>query len=118
MADRVHLQQVLMNLMLNGVEAMRDTSTEFSVKSQLAEDGQVMINVIDTCVGLSTGDADHIFDAFVTTKPQGISLGLAIRRSIVGSHGGRVWAAADPGRGATFQFTLPNRGRRTHDING
>jgi C4-dicarboxylate-specific signal transduction histidine kinase len=62
MADRIHLQQGLMNLMLNGVEAMPDTNGELTVKSQLAEDGQVLISVIDTGVGLSTGDADHIFD--------------------------------------------------------
>jgi signal transduction histidine kinase len=109
MADRVQLQQAFMNLMLNGVEAMPDTTGELTVKSQLAEDGQVLISVIDTGVGLSTGDADDIFDAFVTTKPQGIGLGLAITRSIVESHGGRVWAAANPGRGATFQFTLPQQ---------
>jgi signal transduction histidine kinase len=109
MADRVHLQRALMNLMLNGVEVMPDTTGELTVKSQLTEDGQVLISVIDVGVGISTGDADHIFDAFVTTKPQGIGLGLAITRSIVESHGGRVWAAANPGRGATFQFTLPQQ---------
>ena len=109
MADRVQLQQVLMNLMLNGIEAMRDTTGELSIQSQLAEDGQLLISVTDTGVGLPPGDVDHIFNAFVTTKPQGTGLGLAITRSIVESHGGRVWATANSGRGATFQFTLPQQ---------
>jgi signal transduction histidine kinase len=108
-ADRVQLQQVLMNLMLNGIEAMRDTTGELSIKSQLAEEGQLQISVIDTGVGLPAGIADQIFNAFFTTKSQGTGLGLAITRSIVESHGGRVWATANPGRGATFQFTLPSK---------
>jgi PAS domain S-box-containing protein len=109
MADRVQLQQALMNLMLNGIEAMRDTSGELSIKSQLAEDGQLLISVADTGVGLPAESADKIFDAFFTTKPQGTGLGLAITRSIVQSHGGRIWASANSGRGATFSFTLPSR---------
>lgn len=109
MADRVQLQQALMNLMLNGIEAMRDTTRELSIKSQLREDGQVLISVSDTGVGLPTGSADQIFNAFFTTKSQGTGLGLAITRSIVESHGGRIWATANSGSGATFQFTLPVR---------
>jgi PAS domain S-box-containing protein len=111
MADRVQLQQALMNLMLNGVEAMRDTGGELGINSQLAEDGQLLISVIDTGVGLPTEDEDidKIFDAFFTTKSQGTGLGLAITRSIIESHGGRVWATSNAGRGATFQFTLPGR---------
>jgi PAS domain S-box-containing protein len=108
MADRVQLQQVMMNLMLNGIEAMRDTTGELIVKSQLAEEGQFLISVIDTGVGLPADNADQIFNAFFTTKSQGTGLGLAITRSIVESHGGRVWATANPVRGATFQFTLPS----------
>ena len=109
MADRVQLQQALMNLMLNGIEAMRDTGGELSVKSQLAEDGQLLISISDTGVGLPAERTDQIFNAFFTTKPQGTGLGLAITRSIVESHGGRVWATANSERGATFQFTLPQR---------
>jgi signal transduction histidine kinase len=109
MADRVQLQQVLMNLMLNGIEAMQGTTGELSIKSQLAEDGQVLISVTDTGVGLPTANLDRIFDAFFTTKSQGTGLGLAITRSIVESHGGRVWATANSGRGASFHFTLPSR---------
>jgi signal transduction histidine kinase len=108
-ADRVQVQQVLMNLMLNGVEAMRDNGGELSIKSQLSEDGQLLISVTDNGVGLPVGRADQIFNAFFTTKPQGTGLGLAIIRSIVESHGGRVWATANPGRGTTFHFTLPIR---------
>jgi predicted ATPase/signal transduction histidine kinase len=108
-ADRVQLQQALMNLMLNGVEAMRDTGGELGIKSQLAEDGQLLISVIDTGVGLPAGDVDRIFDAFFTTKSQGTGLGLAITRSIIESHGGRIWTTANSGRGAVFQFTLPGR---------
>jgi signal transduction histidine kinase/ligand-binding sensor domain-containing protein len=109
MADRVQLQQVLMNLMLNGIEAMRDTTGELSIKSQLAADDQVLISVSDTGVGLPAGNANQIFDAFFTTKSQGTGLGLAITRSIVESHGGRIWAGANSGTGATFQFTVPIR---------
>jgi PAS domain S-box-containing protein len=107
-ADRVQLQQVLMNLMLNGIEAMRDTTGELTIKSQLAEEGQLQISVIDTGVGLPAENADQIFNAFFTTKSQGTGLGLAITRSIVESHGGYVWATPNPGRGTTFQFTLPS----------
>jgi PAS domain S-box-containing protein len=107
--DRVQLQQVLMNLMLNGVEARRDDGGELSIKSQLREDGQLLISVTDNGVGLPAERADQIFNAFFTTKPQGTGLGLSITRSIVESHGGRVWATPNSGRGTTFHFTLPIR---------
>ncbi|MGH9396779.1 MAG: PAS domain S-box protein [Terriglobia bacterium] len=107
MADRVQLQQVLMNLMLNSIEAMRDTTGELSIESQLAEDGQLLISVTDTGMGLPAGNADQIFNTFFTTKSQGTGMGLAITRSIVESHGGRVWVTGNSGRGTTFQFTLP-----------
>src|SRR5579871_225695 len=109
MADRVQLQQVVMNLMLNGVEAMKDNGGELSIKSQLSEGGELLISVADDGVGLPADGADQIFNAFFTTKPQGIGLGLAITRSIVESHGGHVWATANPQRGTTFHFTLPIR---------
>ena len=109
MADRVQLQQALMNLMLNGIEAMRDTSGELSIKSQLAEDGQVLISATDTGAGLPPENVDKIFDAFFTTNSQGTGLGLAITRSIVKSHGGRVWVSTNSDQGATFSFTLPSR---------
>jgi len=106
-ADRVQLQQVLMNLMLNGIEAMKETGGVLTVKTGRGDGGQLLISVSDTGVGLPTGRADEIFNAFFTTKPQGSGMGLAISRSIVESHGGRLWATANDGRGATFHFTLP-----------
>jgi signal transduction histidine kinase len=78
-------------------------------KSQLTEEGQVLISVTDTGVGLPTGRVDEIFNAFFTTKPQGTGMGLAITRSIVESHGGRLWPTANSGRGTTLQFTLPQQ---------
>ena len=106
-ADRVQLQQVLMNLMLNAIEAMKETAGELTIKSQLDQDDQLLISVSDTSVGLPAEKADQIFDAFFTTKPQGTGMGLAITRSIVESHGGQLWATANGERGATFHFTLP-----------
>src|SRR5262249_42020086 len=85
LADRIQLQQVLMNLMLNGIEAMRNTGGELTIKSQLAEEGRVLISVSDTGVGLPTESTDRIFNAFFTTKSQGTGLGLAITRSIIES---------------------------------
>jgi signal transduction histidine kinase len=98
-----------MNLMLNGIEAMRENGGELIIKSQLGKDGQLLISVTDSGVGLPPEKADQIFSAFFTTKPQGTGLGLAITRSIVESHGGRVWAVANPEQGTTFHFTLPIR---------
>jgi PAS domain S-box-containing protein len=108
-ADRVQLQQAFMNLILNGIEAMRENGGELIIKSQLGKDGQLLISVTDSGVGLPPEKADQIFSAFFTTKPQGTGLGLAITRSIVESHGGRVWAVANPEQGTTFHFTLPIR---------
>jgi PAS domain S-box-containing protein len=106
-ADRVQLQQVLMNLMLNGIEAMKETGGVLTVRTGRGEYGEVLISVSDTGVGLPAGRADEIFNAFFTTKAQGSGMGLAISRSIVESHGGRLWATSHDGRGATFHFTLP-----------
>ena len=108
MVDRVQLQQVFMNLVLNAIEAMKDSGGELTVKSEL-QDGQLQFSVSDTGVGLPTEKMDQIFSAFFTTKPQGSGMGLAISRSIVESHGGRLWAAANHGRGATLHFTLPTQ---------
>jgi PAS domain S-box-containing protein len=108
MVDRVQLQQVFMNLMLNAIEAMKDGG-ELSIKSQLSEDGQLLISISDTGTGLPARRADEIFNAFFTTKPQGTGLGLAITRSILESHGGCIWATPNTGRGTTLYFTLPVR---------
>jgi signal transduction histidine kinase len=108
MADRVQLQQVFMNLMLNGIDAMKETSggSELAIKSE-TDDGQLLISVSDTGVGLPPEQGDQIFQAFFTTKDNGTGMGLPISRSIIESHGGRLWATGASGRGATFQFTLP-----------
>jgi PAS domain S-box-containing protein len=109
MADRVQLQQVLMNLMLNAIEAMKDAdgARELEIKTQQAENDQVLVCVNDTGLGLPLQQADQVFDAFFTTKPHGTGMGLSISRSIVESHGGRLWAANNCPRGASFCFTLP-----------
>jgi signal transduction histidine kinase/CheY-like chemotaxis protein len=106
-ADRVQLQQVLMNLMLNGIEAMQDTGGELNIASKKTEDGQLWISVSDTGIGLSVDEAARIFEAFFTTKPHGTGMGLSISRRIIASHGGHLWANPNAGRGASFQFTLP-----------
>jgi PAS domain S-box-containing protein len=106
-ADRVQMQQVLINLMLNGIEAMKDTSGELTVRSGKSDDGQILLSVSDLGVGLPAEKIDQVFDAFFTTKTQGTGMGLSISRRIIESHGGRMWACANTGRGATFQFTIP-----------
>jgi PAS domain S-box-containing protein len=109
MGDRVQLQQVLMNLMMNGIEAMKDVdgTRELAIKSERGENEQVQVCVSDTGVGLPQQQADQIFKAFFTTKLQGTGMGLSISRSIVESHGGRLWAAENSPCGASFCFTLP-----------
>jgi len=108
-ADRIQLQQVLMNLMINGIEAMKDLGSSGALSIRSQEDGNrhVMVSVHDNGTGLPPERVDQIFNAFFTTKPQGTGLGLAISRSIVESHGGRLWATCDNRPGATFHFTLP-----------
>jgi PAS domain S-box-containing protein len=106
-ADRVQLQQVLMNLMLNGVEAMRDRGGELTVTSGRTEDGEFLISVRDCGVGFSPHENERIFETFFTTKPQGTGMGLSISRRIIEAHGGRLWASANVPRGAIFQFTVP-----------
>jgi signal transduction histidine kinase len=106
-ADRVQLQQVLMNLMLNGIEAMKDTGGELTITSTRSERAQLLISVSDSGVGFPVEESERIFTAFFTTKPQGTGMGLSISRTIVESHGGRLWARANTGRGATFHFSLP-----------
>jgi len=109
MGDRVQLQQVTMNLIINSIDAMKevDGTREIAIKSQRAENEQIQVSVSDTGIGLPPQQVDQIFNAFFTTKPHGTGMGLRISRSIIESHGGRLWAAGASGRGATFQFTLP-----------
>jgi len=107
-ADRLQLQQVFMNLMLNGIDAMKSVTEtgELSIKSESADD-QLLISVTDAGIGLPPDHEDRIFKAFFTTKQGGTGMGLSISRSIVESHGGRLWATANSNKGATFRFTLP-----------
>jgi PAS domain S-box-containing protein len=136
MADRIHLQQVILNLVINGIEAMSGVSNgprELSINSErleakpqlvrasgstelaevLGDSGAagsnacVLISVADSGPGLDLNNVDHLFDAFYTTKPQGLGMGLSISRSIIEAHGGRLWARANVPKGALFQFTLP-----------
>jgi PAS domain S-box-containing protein len=111
MADRVQLQQVTMNLIINSIDAMKDVegTREIAVTSQRAENEQLQVSVSDTGIGLPSQRADQIFNAFFTTKPHGTGMGLRISRSIVESHGGRLWAANNSPRGARFAFTLPTK---------
>ncbi len=114
--DRVQLQQVLMNLMVNAIDAMKDANgtRELAIKSQRTDNEQFMVSISDTGVGLPPEQADKIFDAFFTTKPHGTGMGLRISRSIVESHGGRLWAADNSPRGARFHLTLP-MGAEAHE---
>jgi signal transduction histidine kinase/ligand-binding sensor domain-containing protein len=109
MADRVQLQQVLMNLMMNSIDAMKDVdgTRELTLQSQVGEDGHVLISVGDTGLGLPPHKEEQIFDAFFTTKSHGTGMGLRISRSIVEAHHGRLWASANSPCGARFSFTLP-----------
>ena len=107
--DRVQLQQVAMNLIVNSIEAMKEVDglRELVIKSQRAENEQVHVSVSDTGIGFPPQLAERIFDPFFTTKPQGTGMGLRISRSIIESHSGRLWAVSSPGRGATFHLSLP-----------
>jgi signal transduction histidine kinase len=109
MGDQVQLLQVLVNLTMNGIDAMAalDGGRELVINSQAAQDGQLLVSVSDNGIGLPPEHGRRIFDAFYTTKPDGTGMGLRISRSIVESHGGQLWATQNVPRGATFHFTLP-----------
>jgi PAS domain S-box-containing protein len=112
-ADRVQLQQVLMNLMLNGIEAMSERGGELKIRTG-REGEEVIVSVSDTGVGIPADKLEEIFNPFVTTKAEGTGMGLAISQTIIESHGGRLWATVNPGCGATFHFTLPT-GPEAHE---
>jgi C4-dicarboxylate-specific signal transduction histidine kinase len=110
LADRIQLQQVILNLVVNGIEAMQqvtDRPRELVIRTRQDEARQVLVTVSDCGVGVAAENADQLFDAFFTTKSSGMGMGLSICRSIVDAHGGRLSASGNAGPGATFQFTLP-----------
>jgi signal transduction histidine kinase len=111
LADRVQLQQVMMNLMLNGIDSMKDVdgSRELTITSRRSDNEHLLLSVSDTGVGVPPEQTDRIFNAFFTTKAHGTGMGLSISRSIVESHGGRLWFGNNPPRGASFYMDLPVR---------
>ncbi|HEY6332648.1 MAG TPA: PAS domain-containing protein, partial [Blastocatellia bacterium] len=111
-SDRVQLQQVLMNLMLNAMEAMSERGGELKISTR-CQGGEVLVSVSDTGVGIPAEKIDQIFNAFFTTKAEGMGMGLAISNTIIDSHGGRLWATMNPERGATFHFTIPTEPETT-----
>jgi C4-dicarboxylate-specific signal transduction histidine kinase len=113
LGDRVQLQQVIINLLMNGVEAMAsitDRPRELVARSKLHDEGQVLVAVLDSGIGIDSKTAEQLFTAFFTTKPSGMGMGLSISRSIIRAHGGRLWASPNPDHGAAFQFTVPING--------
>jgi len=116
LGDRIQLQQVMLNLILNAVEAMSGSSAaarELLIRTELDGSGSVLVAVQDSGPGLQPESLDRLFDAFYTTKPDGMGMGLSICRSIIEAHGGRVWATTNVPRGAVVQFTLPQQGETT-----
>ena len=110
MGDRLQLQQVLLNLIMNGVEAMREVTErtrELTISSTLAEPGSAVVAVEDNGMGLDPAVAERVFQPFFTTKPDGLGMGLAICRSIVEAHGGRLWVSPRAPHGADVRFTVP-----------
>jgi signal transduction histidine kinase len=106
--DRIQLQQVIVNLFLNAVDALSGlTPADLGVSSEKDGSDGVLVSVLDSGRGFEKGDLDRLFEAYYTTKPDGMGMGLAISRSIISPHGGRLWARANTPRGAVFQFTLP-----------
>jgi len=113
LGDRVQLQQVVINLLINGVEAMAsitDRPREILIRSQQPEAGQVHVSVQDSGIGIDSETAERLFSAFFTTKPSGMGMGLSISRSIIRAHGGRLWVSPNADHGAAFQFTVPING--------
>jgi signal transduction histidine kinase len=100
-----------MNLMLNAIESMKDIGGTLTIRSRMDPEDQLIVSISDTGIGLPAGSAEQIFEPFHTTKPQGTGMGLTITRSIVESYGGRVWASANQGIGATLHFNLPCEGK-------
>jgi signal transduction histidine kinase len=109
LGDRVQLQQVVLNLVMNAIEAMSTINGRrlLMIRSEMRDLESVTVSVRDSGTGIDPQKADHLFDAFFTTKPQGMGMGLSICRNIISAHGGRLSSGANTGPGATFEFTLP-----------
>ena len=110
LGDRVQLQQVMVNLILNAIEAMSSAevhSRELVISTTIRAEAEILVTVRDSGTGLQPGRMEQVFEPFQTTKPGGLGMGLSISRSIVENHGGRLWASPNDGPGATFQFTIP-----------
>jgi NO-binding membrane sensor protein with MHYT domain len=113
LGDRVQLQQVIINLLINGIEAMApitDRPREILIRSQQHEAGEVLVAVLDSGIGIDSETAEKLFSAFFTTKPSGMGMGLSISRSIIRAHGGKLWVSPNADHGAAFQFTVPISG--------
>ena len=107
-ADRVQIQQVLLNLIRNGIDAMENMPRRaLVISSDLNEEGWTRVSVTDSGGGITDAVREKLFQPFMTTKPQGMGVGLSISRSIIEAHGGRIWAETNPGGGTIFRFTLP-----------
>ena len=116
--DRVQVQQVLLNLVMNSLEAMKAVTErlrELVIKAQPHDAGTVLVVVQDCGIGLDPQSMERLFEAFYTTKPEGLGMGLSISRSIIEAHGGRLWPAANGDYGATFSFTLPTEDGNQHE---
>jgi signal transduction histidine kinase len=114
----VQLQQVIMNLVINGIDAMKgvEGARQLAISARATDEGQIEVSISDTGVGLPSQDADRIFETFFTTKAEGTGMGLSISRSIVEAHGGRLWAQANLPRGTTLHFTLPVVGEERGEV--
>jgi signal transduction histidine kinase len=112
LGDRVQLQQVVMNLLMNGIQALSPVtgrSRDLQIKSREHGNDQILVAVEDSGIGIEPENVGRLFDAFFTTKPDGMGMGLSICRSIIEQHGGRIWASRNSAAGSTFQFTLSAR---------
>jgi C4-dicarboxylate-specific signal transduction histidine kinase len=111
LGDRIQLQQVILNLMMNGIEAMTavtDRPRRLLIRSQMRDAGQVLVSIQDSGIGVSGEAMARLFEPFFTTRSKGIGMGLPISRSIIEAHGGRLWAESTISEGSTFQFMLPS----------
>jgi len=118
LGDRVELQQVIINLMVNGMQAMEaviDRPRSLVVRSGLHDAQEILVSVQDSGSGIAPDDMTRLFKTFFTTKPNGMGMGLSICRSIIETHGGRVWASSNAGPGTSFQFTLPLNAEMRHE---